>query len=152
MLVRQLELALGQDHALRGGATQLRALERAPVRHAEPRRGHRDGVSGAEVPGAAHDLARRVVTRVHLAELQPVGIRMGPRLDDESGDHQPLETVLLGQAATRDLLDLDAGERDLPPELGERRQRILQVGLEPLEQDLHRRPPANCSRKRRSSS
>ncbi len=89
---------------------------------------------------------------VDLAELQPVGVRVRVRLQHEAGEHEPLDPVLLGQPATGDLLDLDARERDPRAELGERRQRIVQVGLQPADRHLHRRPPANCSRNRRSSS
>ena len=150
VLVGELELALGEDHAVRQRAAQLRALELASVRQTQTRECDRDRVAGPEVPGAAHDLAGLRPSRVDLAELEAVGVRMLAGLEHEAGDDQLI--ILLGQPVAGDLLDLDPGERDPGAELGEGRQRILEVVLQPAQGDLHRRPPANCSRKRRSSS
>ncbi len=152
VLVGDLELALGEDHPVRELAAQPRALELAPVGHRSP------GSATATVSPAPKFHAPQTIWRgsgppgVDPAELQSVGVRVRARLEHEPGEHETLDPVLLGQAATRDLLDLDARERDPRAELVERRQRIVQVGLQPADRHLHRRPPANCSRNRRSSS
>ncbi len=94
VLVRDLELALGEDHAVRERAAQPRALERPAVGHAETGRGHGDGVARAEVPCAADDLAGLCAPGVDLAELQAVGVRMRVRLEHEAREHEAVEPVL----------------------------------------------------------
>ena len=61
--------------------------------------GDRDRRTGAEVPGAAHDLLRVGVADVDLAELQPVGIRvlLGR---DHAADDQVVE-IAVGVAGRR---------------------------------------------------
>ena len=54
-------------------------LEAARQRRAGERDGH--GRAGAEVPGAADDLARLALADVDPAELEPVGVRVLPRLE-----------------------------------------------------------------------
>ena len=121
VLVGDLELALGEDHAVGEQTSELGALERAPVRHSQPRGRDGDGVARAEVPGAAHDLTGLGAAGVHATELQAVRVRVRFRLEHEAGHDEILEPRLLGQAAARDLLDLDARKRDPGAELGERR-------------------------------
>ena len=149
------EISSSRSERIIPSESEPRSLARSSVRPSGIRR---PGDATATVSPAPKFQAPHTIWRgsraagVDLAELQAVGVRMRVRLEHEAGDDELLEPVLLGQAAARDLLDLDACERDARAELVERRQRVVQVILEPLEQDLHRRPPANCSRKRRSSS
>ena len=92
-----------------------RSFERcdaAPVEQRRARQRDRDGVAGAEVPGAAHDLARLGLADVDPAELQAVGVRVLAGLEHEPGDDQLLDAVLRGQPAALDALDLVAGERE----------------------------------------
>ena len=57
VLGAELELGLGQDHPVGDAAAELGPLERPAVRKDGAGKGHRDGRAGAEVPGAADDLA-----------------------------------------------------------------------------------------------
>ncbi len=72
-------------------------------------------------------------------------------LEYEPRDDQLLDAVDGGQPAALDALDLVAGERELRDELVQRRQ-LREVIAEPLQRNLHRTAPRNCSRKRTSSS
>ena len=151
-LLRDVELALGEDHAVGGLAAQLRAPDLAAVEQRRARQRDGDGVARAEVPGAAHDLARRALPHVDLRELQAVGVRVLAGLEHVPGDDQLLDAVDRGQAAALDALDLVAREREARDELVERRQRAAEVIGQPLHRHLHRTAPLNCSRKRTSLS
>ena len=56
-------------------------LERVAAREDGAGQRDRDRRPGAEVPGAADDLARLALAHVHAAELEPVGVRVLARLD-----------------------------------------------------------------------
>ena len=151
VLVRDLELALGQDHAVGRLAAQLGALERAAVGQHRARQ-RTATVSPAPKFQAPHTIWRgSALADVDLAELQAVGVRVLAGLEHVPGDDQLLDAVVVGQAAALDALDLVAGEREPRGELVERRQLGEVVG-QPLQRDLHRTAPRNCSRKRTSSS
>ena len=54
----------------------LERVMRAAVEQHRAGQRHRDRVAGAEVPGAAHDLARLALPHVDARELQAVGVRV----------------------------------------------------------------------------
>ena len=108
----ELELALGEDHPVGDDAPQRRPLQL----HARPGStapGQRDGDrgAGAEVPGAADDLARLRLADVDLAELQAVGVRVLARLEHAPDAEEPEVAVRVGDAAVGDALDLGGGDR-----------------------------------------
>ena len=110
----ELELALGQDHPARELAAQLRLPERL-VRPGQERARERDGDRrpGAEVPGAADDLARLALADVDAAELQPVRVRVLAGLDDAADEEAAEVAVGVGDAAVDDPVDLAAREDEL---------------------------------------
>ena len=73
----ELDLVLGEDHPVGDLAAEL-ARARAAARSAAtaPGSATRDRGAGAEVPGAADDLAGLGLADVDAAELQPVGVRV----------------------------------------------------------------------------
>ena len=83
----ELELALGEDHPAGELAAELGLAQRL-LRARQQRTGERDGDgrSGAEVPRAAHDLARLAFPDVDEAELEPVGVRVLAGFDDASDE------------------------------------------------------------------
>ena len=93
-LGRDVELALRQDHAVGGLASQLRARDAASVQQHRAGQRHGDGVARLEVPGTAHDGPRRGLPHVDLAELQAVGVRVLAGLEHAPGDDQLLDAVL----------------------------------------------------------
>ncbi len=143
----ELELALGQDHPARELAAQLRLPERL-VRPGQERARKRDGDrrAGAEVPGAADDLARLALADVDAAELQPVRVRVLAGLDDAADEEAAEVAVGVGDAAVDDPVDLAAREDEL------RRQPLDR----PVERDVLAQPGdgdlQNCLTMRRSFS
>ena len=87
------DLVLGEDHPARDLAAQLTLVERPgkPGEHA-PGSPTATVAPDAEVPGAAHDLARLALPHVHLAELELVGVRVLSGLDD-APDAEEAEVV-----------------------------------------------------------
>jgi hypothetical protein len=69
MMPAQLQLALGHDHPLRDAAAELDALQLHAARDDRAGQPDRDRGAGAEVPGAADDLARLGFAQVDLAQL-----------------------------------------------------------------------------------
>ncbi len=109
-------------------------------------------VSPASKFQAPHTIwPRRGLPHVDLAELQAVGVRVLAGLEHEPGDDQLLDAVLGRKAAALDALDLVTGEREPSGELVQGRQ-LGEMVRQPLQRDLHRTAPRNCSRKRTSLS
>ena len=106
----ELELALGQDHPARGLASELRLAQRL-VRPRQDRARKRNGNRRpcAEVPRAADDLTRLALAHVDAAELEPVGVRMLPRLDHASDAEEAEIAVDVGDAAAHDSFDAGNG-------------------------------------------
>ena len=148
VVVAELELALGEDHPARGLAAELRLAERL-LRAGQQRAGQRDGDgrAGAEVPGAADDLARLALADVDAAELQPVGVRVLAGLDDVPDEEAAEVAVGVDDAAVDDPVDLAAREDELRRELLDRPVEV-DVLAQPRHRDLHQ----NCLVMRRSFS
>ena len=134
----ELELVLGEDHAVGDLAAQLRPLERASV--GQHRAGHCDAdrCAGAEVPRAADDLPRLGLADVDPAELQLVGIRVLPGLEHTAGDEPSEVAVGVGNARPVGALHLGRGDRE---PLRQLRDRNVEghVLAQPGDRDLH--PP-----------
>ena len=143
----ELELALGEDHPVRDLAAELRRLEPLPAGQDGARERDRDVRAGAEVPGAADDLARLALADVDAAELEPVGVRMLARLDHAADAEEAEVAVLVGHAAADDPVDLAAREDEPARDLLERPVE-RDVLAQPAGGDLHQ----NCARTRRSFS
>ena len=80
----------------------------AAVREHRARQRDGDRRAGAEVPGAADDLARLALADVDAAELEPVGVRVLAGLEHAADAEEPEVAVVVGDAAARDPLDLAA--------------------------------------------
>ena len=116
----ELDLVLGEDHPVarpRRGACARSSCAAAREHGAGERDGDRR--AGAEVPGAADDLARLALAHVDPAELQPVGVRVLLRLEHRADAEEAEVAVLVGDAAPLDALDL--GGRDREPRRRARR-------------------------------
>ncbi len=107
------DLVLGEDHPVRQLAAELGRLEGRAVREYGSGQRHRHRRAGAEVPRAADDLTRLALTDVDLAELQPVRVRMLPRLEHAADEEAAQIAVRVGDAAAFDTLDLRG--RDAEP-------------------------------------
>ena len=146
--VAELELALGEDHSPRDLPAQLCLAERG-IGSGEPRarKRDRDGGAGTEVPGAADDLARLPLSDVHLAELEPVRIRVLARLEDLADEEETVVAVLVDRPARLDRVHLGrADAQPLGQLAGGHRQR--DIVTKPGQRDVHQ----NCLRTRRSFS
>ena len=117
VLVAQPELGLGEDHPVGDAAAELRPLERPPVGKHGARQGDRDGCALAEVPGAADDLARLPLPHVDPAQLEPVRVRMLSGLDHAADEVAAVVSVLVGDAAVGDALDLAGGDGEAVDDL-----------------------------------
>ncbi len=107
----ELELALGEDHSARDLAAQLRLPERGVgTGQLRARQRDRDGGAGAEVPRAADDLTRRSLPHVHLAELEPVGVRVLARLEDLADEEETVIAVLVDRPARLDRVHLSRAD------------------------------------------
>ena len=144
----ELELALGQDHSPRDLTAQLCLPERGiGTREPRTRQRHGDRGAGTEVPGAADDLARRSLPHVHLAELEPVGVRVLARLEDLADEEETVIAVLVDRPARLDRVHLGRADAEPLGQLaGGHRQR--DVVAQPRQRDAHQ----NCLRTRRSFS
>ena len=122
---------------------QLRALELACRRAgAGPGAATATVSPAAEVPGAAQTIWRGSgPPGVDLAELEAVGVRMPAGLEHETRDDQRIDRPARAAHGRVTFSISTPASVIARAELGERRQRILEVVLEPVEQDLHRRPP-----------
>ena len=144
----ELELALGQDHSPRDLAAQLCLPERA-IRARKLRAGqrHRDRGARTEVPRAADDLARLSLPHIHLAELEPVGVRVLAGLQNLADEEETVIAVLVDRPARLDRVHL--GRADAEP-LGQLADghRQWNVVAQPRQRDAHQ----NCLRTRRSFS
>ena len=145
----ELELALGQDHPPRDLAAQFRLAERGiGAREPRARQRHRDRGARAEVPRAADDLARLSLPHVHLAELEPVGVRVLARLEHLADEEETVIAVLVDRPARLDRVHL--GRADAEP-LGQFARAGIGSGdvvAQPRQRDAHQ----NCLRTRRSFS
>ena len=87
VVVAEPDLVLGEDHPAGGLATELALVERLVEDRQEcTGQRDRDGRAGLEVPRATHDLSRTPLPYVHVADAEPIGVRM--RIDLE---HAPDE-------------------------------------------------------------
>src|SRR5207247_5922420 len=77
--------------------------------------------SGPEVPGAADDLSRLPLADVHLAELEPVRVRMLACLDHLADLEEAKVAVHVGHAELEHPLDLERRDRKPARELLRRR-------------------------------
>ena len=141
------DLVLREDHPAGHLAAERPLLER-PGEAGQERAGEPDGNGRArtEVPCAADDLLRVRVADVHLAELEPVCVRMRIR-----GDHPPDDEVRevaarVGHADVDEPVDLERRDRQPLRDLHVRR-----VGGDVLAEPGERRLHQNCLEKRRSS-
>ncbi len=139
-----LDLVLGQDHAVGLLPAELGLLQPHPAGHHRAGRGDRDGLAGRDVRRAADDLLRLAVAEVDEADAQAVGVRM--LLGREDLAHA--EVLERGHAVRVDAVDLRAGEGEPRRELGRGQARVAVV-VEPQQGKSHQ---PNCSRKRRSFS
>src|SRR5436305_1329652 len=112
--------------------------------------GDGDGCAGAEVPGAADDLARLALADVHPRELQAVRVRV--LLGLEHAPHaEPVEVAVdLRNADPLDSLDLRGRDRELGRKLVDR-ERDRNVLAQPADRDFQnwrrtRRSPSQSSR------
>ena len=104
--------SLGEDHPVgRSRREASRARARRPSGQNARRAARRHRRAGAEVPRAADDLARLALADVDLAELEPVGVRMLPRLEHAADAEEAEVAVDVGDAAADDPLDLAASRR-----------------------------------------
>ncbi len=101
---------------------ELRALELLTARQDGPGESHGHRRPGAEVPRAADDLTRLGLADVDPTELQAVGIRMLARLDDVPDEEAAEITVIVGNAAMEDTLDLERRSGKSPHEHGAQRE------------------------------
>ena len=151
VLVREIELLLAQDHAAGELTAQGAVDDLATIAQHRAGQRHGDGVSGAEVPCAADDLAGCALACVELAELQAVGVRVLSRLEHEARDHGGVVLRRCREAAFVDRLELGGADRQAGAQRVERWQLGEVIG-EPRERRFHRPAPANWRKKRRSSS
>src|SRR5207247_11433209 len=106
------DLVLGQDHPVALLATDLAPLELEAVRQHGARQGNRNRCAGAEIPGAADDLARLAVADVDDAQLEPVCVRMLPRLEHAPNPEEPEVAVGVGDADGLDSTDLRGRDQE----------------------------------------
>ena len=116
----ELDLVLGEDHPVRELAANLALLELEAAGENRARERDRDRRAGAEVPGAADDLARLALPHVHPAELQPVRVRVLLRLEHLADAEEAEVAVLVRHASPLDSLDLGGRDREPRGELVER--------------------------------
>src|SRR5207244_11075420 len=95
-----------------------------------------DGRPRPEVPRSADDLAGLALSHVHLAELEPVRVRVLPGLDHPPDPEELEIAVDVGDAAALDPLDLGGGDAESLRDVVERsveRDRLA----EPRDRDAH---------------
>ena len=108
VVVAELELALRQDHPPGLLAAKL-ALGQGSLDPGKQgtRKPNGNRRAGAEVPGAADDLARLAFTDVDLAELELVRVRMLPRLEHRAHAEVPQVAVDVGNADLDQAFDIE---------------------------------------------
>ena len=142
MVVAEAELARGAQHAARGDAADLgRAELDAARRDHRAGRGEHHLEALPRVRSAAHHLQRRALADVHHADLELVGVRVPPGLQDVADDE--------GRQIARLVLDVLDLEPDARQRVGDR----LEVGVaaevlfQPGEGELHDdSPPASVGK------
>ena len=106
VILRQAELALRTEHALRLHAANYGCLQRRLLAKLRANESERRNHAGLHVGRAAHDFELAFGAGIHVDQIQPVRVRMLLDVDDarreharESGselldvlDHQPRET------------------------------------------------------------
>ncbi len=142
----ELDLVLGEDHPVGELASHLALLELETAGQHRARERDRNRRAGAEVPGAAHDLARLALPHVHPAELQPVRVRVLLGLEHLADAEEAEVAVLVRHASPLDSLDLGGRDREARGELVERHLDGYVVA-EPGDRDSQ-----NCLSTRRSPS
>ncbi len=143
----EVDLVLGEDHPVAHLAAHFAPLETQAVGQHRARQCDADRRAGAEVPGAADDLARVTVPHVDVAQLQPVGVRVLGRLEHAADPEQPEIAVDVGDPDGLDRIDLARRDDEA---LGDLLDRDVDrdVFAQPRDGDSHQ----NCLRTRRSFS
>jgi len=133
----ELELALGQDHSPGDLTAQLRLAEWGlDTGQLRARQRDRDSGSGAEVPRTADDLTRRSLAHVHLAELEPVGVRVLARLENLADEEETVIAVLIDRPARLDRVHLRGADAQPVGQLAGR-HRERDVVAQPGQRDAH---------------
>ena len=132
MVLAQLQLARGTEHAVALLAADLAGFERdAGARDVAAGR-RKDALhAGARVGRAAHDL-HRAAAGIDLAQAEPIGVGVLHGLDDIA-DHETLQ----GLGRVGDTFDLEPKHGEPVAQLRERR-RGVEVLLEPGQGEFHR--------------
>jgi hypothetical protein len=130
----EVELVLGEDHSLRHLPAQLAPLQRQPARQRRARQGDGHLRAGAEVPGAADDRVRAVLSHVDGRELEPVRVRVLLRLEHVTDAEQSQVTV---HPDPLDAVHLGGRDRERPDDVG-RRCLDADVLAQPADRDPHR--------------
>ena len=99
------DLVLGEDHSVGDHAPELRLGEHGAVGHRGARAGDGDRLTSGHIRRAADDRPRGPRPVLHLADREPVGVRMRLGRDDLAND----ELVGVGDAGMLDPPDLAAG-------------------------------------------
>ena len=135
MAVRDHQLALGTQHAGRLDATDGADFKvDAGARHVRARRRKDADKSGARVRRAAHHLHQPVFC-LHVAHAQTVCVRvLAGFLDPAHGERRQRRRLVL------DALDLEADADEAVTDFLDGGIR-LEMLLEPLQRELHDRPP-----------
>ena len=107
LISAKTELLCRAEHAIGLDAANLAALELESARQGRTDGRERIQLPGLHVRGPAHHLERRTVARIHLAERQPIGVRVLLHLEHPR-DHD-LAQVLMDRHDAIDGGDL-AGE------------------------------------------
>ena len=133
----ELDLVLGEDHAVAHLTAYLAALEPEAVREHCAGQCDCDGRARAEVPRAADDLAGVSLADVDMAKLQPVGVRMLRRLEHTPDTEEPEVAVDVCDPPRLDPVDL--ARRDHEP-IGELTRRYLDrdIFAQPAQRHAHR--------------
>ncbi len=132
LVVAEAEFPAAAHHAVGLDVAQLSFLDHnaAGQRGAGERQRHL--VADLVVLRAADDLARGAAAVIHLADAEPVGVRVLHGFEDLRDDD------LVGvDAAHFDALDLDAGEREQVAQLLDGHVREVEMGFEPGQGDFH---------------
>ena len=120
-VIAELELGLGEDHAVGHDAAQLRPTELLATRQDRPGQRHRDRLTGGHVRRPTDDRPG-LAARVHLADREPVGVGM-PLGRQHPSDHEALRGR---HADVRHALDLHGAHRE---QLGDLLGRQLRIAV-----------------------
>ena len=133
----ELDLVLGEDHAVAHLSAYLAALEQEAVREHRAGQCDRNGRARAEVPRAADDLARVSLADVDVTELQPVGVRMLRRVEHTPDAEEPEVAVDVCDAPCLDPVDLAGRDDEAVGELA-RGDLDRDVLAQPAQRHAHR--------------